>query len=74
MSTAIKMNVIPDVSVAIIPNEKFEFLMTTKEVASGYGVSEYAIRQQQMRHQDELIEGKHFAKEAVLNIMFQCSL
>lgn len=34
--------------------------MTTKEVANGYGISEYAIRVSKMRHENELIEGKHF--------------
>ena len=61
MSTAIKMNVIPDVSVAIIPNDKFEFLMTTKEVASGYDVTTQNIREH-ARVNDELIEGKHFIR------------
>jgi uncharacterized beta-barrel protein YwiB (DUF1934 family) len=34
--------------------------MTTKEVANGYGVTEYAIRQNKVSLDSELIAGKHF--------------
>lgn len=34
--------------------------MTTKEVANGYGTSEYVVRQALCRNGAELIEGKHY--------------
>lgn len=37
-------HVADNLSVEIIPNNKFEFLMTTNEVARGYGVSGGTIR------------------------------
>jgi prophage antirepressor-like protein len=49
-----------DTELQIIEHKEFEFLLTTKEVAKGYGVSIENIRSQKANHQDELIEGKHF--------------
>ena len=49
-----------DLIVTVEPNEKHEFLMTTNEVAKGYGVSGGTIRKHKVEHRDELIEGKHF--------------
>lgn len=46
--------------VEIIPHEKFEFLMSTNEVAKGFGVAGNTIRTHKLEHKDELIEGKHF--------------
>lgn len=37
-----------------------EYVLNSKEVALGYGVSYDAIRQHKSRHEDELVEGKHF--------------
>lgn len=48
------------VTVNILPNSNYEFLMTTKEVAHGYGTTAYAIQQSLHRNGAELIEGKHF--------------
>lgn len=56
------MVVTEGLTVNVLPNEQHEYLMTTKEVANGYGVSNYAIRTTLMRHGDELTEGKHFIK------------
>lgn len=56
------MVVTEGVTVNILPNEQYEFLMTTKEVAHGYGVSPYSIRSTSSRNSIELIEGKHFLK------------
>lgn len=56
------MIVTEGVTVNILPNEQYEFLMTTKEVAHGYGVSPYSIRSTSSRNSIELIEGKHFLK------------
>ena len=54
------LTVTEGIEVTIIPNDKFEYLMTTKEVAKGYGTSEYVIRQNKSYNSAELIEGKHF--------------
>lgn len=50
-----------DLTVNVIPSREYEFLMTTKEVAKGYGVSDWVIRQALCRHSDELLKGKHFS-------------
>lgn len=60
MSKEIKMRVTAELAVNVLPSVEHEFLMMTKEVAHGYGTSEYAIRVSKMRHENELIEGKHY--------------
>ncbi len=54
------MTVTEGVTVNVLPYEQYEYLMTTKEVAKGYGISEYTLRRHKMEHPLELIEGKHF--------------
>lgn len=49
-----------NLSVEIMPDDKFEFLMTTNEVAKGFGVSGNTVRRHKMESANELIEGKHF--------------
>lgn len=49
-----------NLSVEIMPDDRFEFLMTTNEVAKGFGVAGGTIRRHKMEHSDELVEGKHF--------------
>lgn len=58
--TLLPMTVTEGVTVNILPDDRYEFLMTTREVAAGYGVSPYAVRMTLARHNDELTEGKHF--------------
>lgn len=48
--------------VTVIPNSEYEFLMTTGDVALGYGVTAETIRSHKVLHKAELIEGKHFAR------------
>lgn len=60
MQKEIKMQVTAELAVDVIPSENYEFLMTTKEVAHGYGTSVYAIRKAFLRNGSELTEGKHF--------------
>jgi hypothetical protein len=55
------LKVTEGLSVRVLPNADYEFLMTTREVANGYGVSEYTLRRHKMEHSSELTEGKHFA-------------
>ncbi|MRM95496.1 hypothetical protein D1Z98_11245 [Riemerella anatipestifer] len=54
------LTVTKGVTVNVLPYEQYEYLMATKEVANGYGISEYAVRVSKMRHESELIEGKHY--------------
>ncbi len=56
------LQVTDGLAVAVIQNPNFEFLMPVKDVALGYGVSTGTIRSAQSRHQDELVEGKHYVK------------
>lgn len=49
-----------NLSVEIMPNKKFEFLMTTNEVAKGFGIVASSLRSQKHEHRNELVEGKHF--------------
>ncbi|MDR0295163.1 MAG: hypothetical protein LBH91_03095 [Prevotellaceae bacterium] len=58
--TLLPMTVTEGVTVTVLPNEQHEYLMTTKEVANGYGISEYTLRCHKMNNSAELIEGKHF--------------
>jgi hypothetical protein len=57
---AISLTVTDGLTVTILPDSNYEFLMDMKQAATGYGTSEYAIRQTKIRNQSELIEGKHF--------------
>lgn len=72
MQKEIKMQITEELSVRLLPTEQHEFLMTTKEVAHGYGTSEYAIRVSKMRHESELIEGKHFLIAANFEPVTKC--
>ena len=56
------LQVTDGLAVAVIQNPNFEFIMPTKDVALGYGISGGTIRRHQMEQKDELIEGKHFIK------------
>ncbi|WP_212744212.1 hypothetical protein [Maribacter sp. ACAM166] len=56
----LKMQVTDGLAVAVYPNHQHEFLLPTKEVALGYGVSPYTIRTHKRDHTEELVEGKHF--------------
>jgi len=49
-----------DLTVTVITNPNHEFLMTTKQVAVGYGVSERNIRKHIALHPEDLVEGKHY--------------
>lgn len=62
------MTVTDGLTVNILPNEQFEFLMTTKEVAHGYGTTDYVVRKTMLRHSEEIVEGKHYITgETLLN-------
>lgn len=57
---AISLTVTEGLTVTILPDSNHEFLMDMKQAATGYGTSEYAVRQTKIRNQSELIEGKHY--------------
>ena len=61
MQKEIKMQVTAELAVNVIPNQNYDYVMTTKEVAHGYGVSPQNIREHQ-RCNDDFVEGKHFVK------------
>lgn len=56
------MIVTEGVTVNVMPSEAHEYLMTTREVAHGYGTSDYSIRKAFLRNSAELAEGKHYIK------------
>lgn len=56
------LQVTDGLTVAVLQDQAHEFLMPVKDVALGYGVSSGTIRSTQSRHQDELIEGKHYIR------------
>ncbi|MCW0509496.1 hypothetical protein [Riemerella anatipestifer] len=58
----VNLQVTDGLSVAVLQDQAHEFLMPVKDVALGYGVSSGTIRSTQSRHQDELIEGKHYIR------------
>lgn len=57
---AMKMQVAENLAVEVTPSADHEFVMTTAEVAKGYGVSPNTLRSCKREHQDELVEGKHY--------------
>lgn len=56
------LSVTEGIEVTIIPNHEHEYLMSTKEVAKGYGVTEYVVRQNKSFNLNEFEENKHFVK------------
>ena len=58
----IPMTVTEGVTVNVLPNEQYEYLMTTTEVAEGYGTSKYAVFKALQRNSAEFIQGKHILK------------
>lgn len=47
-------------TISVVESSDHIFLLSSKDVASGYGVSESVLRSNKQNHSDELIEGKHF--------------
>lgn len=47
-------------AVEVQPNEEHEWLISTADVAEGYGLSASGLRQSKSRYADELEEGKHY--------------
>ena len=49
-----------ELTVEVVPNEEHEWLLSTKDVAEGYGLSVSAVNVAKHRNKDELEEGEHF--------------
>ena len=56
----IAINFQDDVQLNFMLDDKHEFLLTTKEVALGYGTSTENVRVHKHSNKEEFIEGKHF--------------
>jgi hypothetical protein len=56
----IKINVLPDLELNVFEDEKHEILLSTKEVAAGYGISESTIRNHKLNNKQELLPNVHF--------------
>lgn len=56
---AISLAVTGDLSVTIIPNSEHEFLIPTKDVAVGYGISPETVRSHLRNNKGEFVEGTH---------------
>lgn len=56
------MTVTEGVTVNVLPNEQYEYLMTVSEVANGYGTTKYSIFKALQRNSAEFIEGKHLIR------------
>lgn len=49
-----------NVNLHLVESSDHMFLLSSHDVASGYGISEKTLRDHKTRQSDELIEGKHF--------------
>jgi phage antirepressor YoqD-like protein len=49
-----------ELTVEVVPNVEHDWLLSTKDVAEGYGLSSAGIRKTKERYSDELEEGKHW--------------
>ena len=61
---AMTLSVNNDLSVTIIQQEGSEWLMSTEDVAMGYGVRRQTVDSHKSNHHEELKEGIHFIKGA----------
>lgn len=66
LKQVVNLQVTDGLTVAILQHQTHEFIMPTKDVALGYGVSPGTIRNHQATHSDDLVYGKHFIKGADL--------
>lgn len=56
----IRVEISDELVVEVQPNVEHEWLLSTADVAEGYGLTPEAVRKAKSRHSDELIEGKHY--------------
>ena len=62
LQQVVNLQVTDGLTVAIVQHQTHEFIMPTKDVALGYGVSPGTIRNHQASHSDDLVYGRHFIK------------
>jgi hypothetical protein len=55
-----------NIELNIIENPQYEFLLSNKEVADGYGTTIALLSQAKSNHSEELIENKHFFRLEVM--------
>lgn len=60
MSNLIKVEISDEVVVEVQPHSEHEWLLSSKDVAEGYGLSASGLRSTKDRYSDELEEGKHY--------------
>ena len=63
----VNLQVTDGLAVAVLQNQTHEFIMPTKDVAKGYGVSAGTVRKHQERYRDDFKEGRHFVKGATIS-------
>ena len=56
------LTVTEGLTVTILPDSNHDYLMTSREVETGYGVTEHALRMTRLRNAEEFIEGRHLVK------------
>lgn len=56
----IKVEISDELVVEVQPNVEHEWLLSSKDVAEGYGLSESGLRNTKTRYSDELLEGTHW--------------
>ena len=71
MKQVINLQVTDGLTVAVIQNQTYEFLMLSKDVGLGYGVSAGNIRNQMFRNQEDFIENRHYIKGVCLSNTLQ---
>ncbi|WP_265820946.1 hypothetical protein [Geovibrio ferrireducens] len=60
MSTDLLQITFADTTLEVYQSKLFSYLVSTEEVARGYGVTSHNIRQHKLQHKEELKEGEHF--------------
>ena len=56
----IKVEISDELVVEVQPNVEHEWLLSSKDVAEGYGLSASGLRSVKSKYADELEEGKHY--------------
>lgn len=56
------VNILPNESLSVFSHHEHGYLMSTKEVAKGYGIARNSIAKVHTRNSSEFIEGIHFVK------------
>lgn len=64
----IKVEISDELVVEVQPNSEHEWLLSSKDVAEGYGLSDSSLRSAKSRHSDELEEGKHYIVKEISSV------